>query len=111
MFTFDKEQIKKTSPLGEMIAESVGVPVDCGGLDLKEGTPSNIPGIFKQVEKAYSVGNPVVAKNLLWEGAVFTPAVVAVTKRPSGNFICTFSTLQIEIEPDDDVTVINMLAG
>lgn len=111
MFTFDKEQIKKTSPLGEMISESVGVPIDCGGLDLESGTPSNIPGIFKQVEKAYSVGNPIVAKNLLWEGAAFTPAVVAVTKRPSGNYIATFSTLQIEIEPDDDVTVINMLAG
>ena len=111
MFTFDKEQIKKTSPLGEMISETVGCPIDCGGLDLLSGTPSNIPGLYDQIEKAYAINNPVVAKNLLWEGAVFTPAVVAVTKRPSGNFICTFSTLQIEVEPDDDVTVINMLAG
>ena len=111
MFTFDKEQIKKTSPLGEMISDVVGVPVDCGGLDLLSGTPSNIPGLYKQVEKAYATKNPVVAKNLLWEGAAFSPPIVAVTKRPSGNFICTFSTLQIEVEPDDDVTVINMLAG
>ena len=111
MFTFDKEQIKKTSPLGEMISDVVGIPIDCGGLDLKTGTPSKIPGIYEQVQKAYATGNPILAKNLFWEGDPFSPVCVGVTYRSSGNYIATFSTLQIEIEPDDDVTVINMLAG
>ena len=111
MFGFDLEQIKKASPLGEMISGVIGYPVDCKGIELTSQTKQTVPGLHKAVKAAYETGNPVIAKGLLWEGDPFSPVCVGITYRSSGNYICTFSTLQIEIEPDDDVTVINMLAG
>ena len=111
MFGFDLEQIKKASPLGEMISGVIGVPVDCKGIELTSQTKQTVSGLHKAVKSAYETGNPVIAKGLLWEGDPFSPVCVGVTYRSSGAYICTFSTLQIEVDTDDGVTITNMLAG
>ena len=111
MFGFDLEQIKKASPLGEMISGVIGIPVDCKGLELTSQTEQTVPGLYEAVKSAYATGNPILAKGLQWEGDPFSPVCVGVTYRSSGNYICTFSTLQIEVAPDDGVTITNMLAG
>lgn len=85
--------------------------IDCKGLELTSQNTQTITGIYDRVTQAIQTGKPIIAGNCQWENDVMTPISVMVTPRSSGNYIATASTLQMEIDPNDGVTIINMLAG
>lgn len=85
--------------------------INCKGLELTSQSKVTVAGIFDQVTRAYKANKPIIAYNCKWEGDLMTPIAVMVTIRSSGNYIATASTLQLVIDPEDGVTIINMLAG
>lgn len=85
--------------------------INCKGLELLSQSKVTVSGIYDQVTRAYKANKPVIVYNCTWEGYLMTPISVMVNIRPSGNYIATASTLQLEIDPEDGVTIINMLAG
>lgn len=87
------------------------VIIDCEGLELTDSTKQTLEGIFSRVTDAYNTGKPCIAYNCTWDSYKISPISVMVNPRPSGNYIATASTLQIEIDPQDGVTVINMLGN
>lgn len=87
------------------------VNVDCTGVELTTETAQTVAGIFERVVSAFKANKPIYAYNCTWEGDLMTPVAIMVTPRSSGNYIATASTLQLEIAPDNTVTVINMLAS
>ena len=86
------------------------IMIDCGGLELTSQTSQNIPGLFAAVKAAVKANKPIMAYNCEWEDDVMTPMNVMITPRSSGNYIATASTLQIEIEPNDDVNIYNLVS-
>lgn len=87
------------------------VIIDCEGLELTDSTKQTLAGIFARVTEAYKTGKPCIAYNCTWDNYKISPISVMVNPRPSGNYIATASTLQLEIDPQDGVTVINMLGN
>ena len=87
------------------------VIIDCDGLELTDSTKQTLAGVFARVHEAYNTGKPCIAYNCTWESYKISPISIMVNPRPSGNYIATASTLQIEIDPQDGVTVINMLGN
>lgn len=87
------------------------VIIDCEGLELTDSTKQTLTGIFSRVTEAYNTGKPCIAYNCAWDSYKISPISVMVNPRPSGNYIATASTLQLEIDPQDGVTVINMLGN
>lgn len=85
--------------------------IDCEGLELTDSTKQTLTGIFARVTEAYNTGKPCIAYNCTWDNYKISPISVMINPRPSGNYIATASTLQIEIDPQDGVTVINMLGN
>lgn len=85
------------------------IRIDCTGLELTDETKQSITGIFERVKEAYNTGKPCIAYNCTWDNYKITPISIMINPRPSGNYIATASTLQIEIDPQDGITVINML--
>lgn len=85
--------------------------LDCRGLELTSPVKLTKTGIYKKVKDAYESGKPVYAVNCLWEGDPMSPISVMITKRSSGNYIATASTLQIVIDENNGVEIINMLAA
>ena len=85
--------------------------IDCKGLELTSQNTQTVTGIYDRVTQAITTGKPIIAGNCKWENDVMTPISVMITPRSSGNYIATASTLQLEIDPNDGVTIINMLAG
>ena len=86
------------------------VMIDCGGLELTSQDSQNIPGIYDAVKAAVKANKPIMAYNCEWEDDVMTPMNVMITPRSSGNYIATASILQLEIEPDDDVTISSLVS-
>lgn len=87
------------------------VMVDCTGIELTSVVKQTITGIYNQVKRAVATNKPIFAVNCTWEQDVMTPIQVMVTPRSSGNYIATASTLQLEIDESDGVTIINMISG
>lgn len=87
------------------------VIIDCEGLELTDSTKQTLTGIFARVTEAYNTGKPCIAYNCAWDSYKISPISVMINPRPSGNYIATASTLQLEIDPQDGVTVINMLGN
>jgi len=85
--------------------------IDCDGLELTDSTKQTLTGIFARANEVYNTGKPCIAYNCTWEGYKISPISIMVNPRPNGNYIATASTLQLEIDPQDGVTVINMLGN
>ena len=85
--------------------------IDCTGVELTTETAQIVAGIYDRIVSAVKANKPIFAYNCAWENDIMTPIAIMVTPRSSGNYIATASTLQLEIAPDNTVTVINMLAG
>ena len=86
------------------------IMIDCTGIELTTQTKQTITGIYDRMKAAVNSGKPIFAINITFEDVYMSPISVMVTQRPSGNYIATASTLQIEVDEDDGVTVINMLS-
>ena len=85
--------------------------IDCTGVELTTETVQTVAGIYDRIVSAVKANKPIFAYNCTWENDIMTPIAIMVTPRSSGNYIATASTLQLEIAPDNTVTVINMLAN
>ena len=85
------------------------IQIDCTGLDLLKGTtPQTVEGLYQRVKVATGIGKPIMAYNAIWgPGRAVTPILVFAIDW--GDFIiCTASTLQVVINPDDSVIINNM---
>lgn len=85
------------------------IMIDCTGLDLIKGiTPQTVEGLYERVKAAMAHNKPLFAINAIWgTGRPVTPILVFAIDW--GDFIiCTASTLQVIINPDDSVTINNM---
>ena len=86
------------------------VMIDCGGLELTSQTVQVIDGLYQRCKAAYKSSKTCYAHNCLWEEVPVTPIPVFLVKRSSGNYIAMASTLQVEVDATDGVTITNMLA-
>ena len=85
--------------------------MDCGGLELNESTTQSITGFYKRAKKALDSGKPVYACNCQMNDGPTTPVSVVAWQEDEHTIIATGHVLRIVIEDDDDVTVINLVAG
>lgn len=85
------------------------IMIDGTGIELTSQSTTTVTGIFDKVNEAYEKKKPVYVVNITFEQDVMSPVAVMINPRPSGNYICTASTLQIEVDPDDGVTIHNMV--
>ena len=84
--------------------------VDCGGLDLNDSTTQSIDGLYDRALEAIASGKPCFATNCVMSNMPCTPiSVVAWVE--GENVVVTGHVLRITIEKDDDVTVVNLVAG
>lgn len=81
--------------------------VDCKQLDLLADETQTIDGLHDRVKAAMEQDKPVVACNLMWGERSVTPVPVFCIDFGSA-IICTASTLQVIVDPDDHVTINNM---
>lgn len=86
------------------------VLVDCGGLDLNDSTTQSISGMYDRAIAAIKTNKLCVVTNCVMSGAPCTPTPV-IAWEESGTVVATGHVLRIIIEEDDDVTVINLVAG
>ena len=86
------------------------IMVDCTGLDLIKGsTPQTINGIYNATKRAMPINKPIYAINCIW-GDVGSVTPIQCMVIDFGDYlICTASTLQIIISPDDTVTINNLV--
>ena len=86
------------------------VMVDCQGLNLLGGsTPQEISGIYEATKKAMDSGKPMLACNCTWGSGVSVTPVSILAIDFTTEIICTASTLQIHVKPDDTVTVSSLV--
>ena len=85
--------------------------IDCKGLELTSETKQTITGIFNRIKEALGTGKPCIVYNTKWDSYPMSPISVMINERPSGHYIATASTLQMEVDNEDGVEIINMLAG
>ena len=85
--------------------------VDCGGLELNDSTTQSIDGMYDRASAALKSGKPCYACNCEMNGTPATPISVAAWQEDAHTIIATGHVLRIVIEDDDDVTVINLVAG
>lgn len=86
------------------------VMVDCSGLDLNDSTTQSITGLYKRAREAIDSGKPCYACGCDMSGMPCTPVSV-VAWVEGENVVVTGHVLRITIEKDDDVTVVNLVAG
>lgn len=84
---------------------------DCGGLDLNDSTTQSITGIYKRAKAALALKKPVYAVNCLMNDTPCTPCSVIAWQEDAHTIIATGHVLRVVIEDDDDVSVINLVAG
>lgn len=84
---------------------------DCGGLELNDSTTQSITGMYARAKKALESGKPVYACNCVMNDGPTTPVSVVAWQEDAHTIIATGHVLRIVIEDDDDVTVINLVAG
>ena len=85
--------------------------VDCGGLELNDSSSQSISGIFTRAKKAMASGKPVFVTNCEMNGDYTAPVSVTAWYEDEHTIIATGHVLRIVIKDDDDVTVINLVAG
>lgn len=85
--------------------------IDCNGLDLEKSTKQTIVGIFSRVKDAYNTGKQCLACNCTWSGYKASPISVMINPLSTGIYVATANTLQVQIDPQDGVTVVNMIAN
>lgn len=89
--------------------------VNCGGLNLLSESAQTRTGMYATMQDAIKMGKPVFAYNCVWgTGNPITAIPVLVNKETTAadsSIVCTASTLQIWVSPDDSVTVQNMIGG
>ena len=85
------------------------VLVDCDGLEINTDQKQTINGIFARVEKAYNTDKPIYAYNCEFNALKMSPVAVMVNPYTGGVYVCTASTLQIIVDPDDGVTINNFI--
>lgn len=83
--------------------------IDATGLDLTKGkTPQTINGLYNRVYRAMAWNKPMYCCNAIWgTGKPITPIQIFAIDFED-YIICTASTLQVIIAPDDTVTINNM---
>ena len=86
------------------------VLVDCTGLDLNDSTTQNIKGLYKKAKEAIASGKPCYACGCDLSGMPCTPVSVAAWVQGE-DVIATGHVFRVTIEKDDDVTVVNLVAG
>ena len=84
--------------------------IDCKGLNLLADSSQTIYGLSALLEKAIKMAKPVFANNVKWGTVPMTPIPIMVNV-DQGQIVCTSSTLQIWVAPDDSVTIVNMIQG
>lgn len=86
------------------------IMIDCTGLDLTKGTTSQtVEGIYQRVKSALTHNKPLFANNAIWgNGKPVTPIQVFAIDFGDSGIICTASTLQVVIAPDDSIIINNM---
>lgn len=92
------------------------VMVDATGLDVStESFSETLPGMYKNIEKAYVSGKPVMLYNVTaivdpdsGDPLVTGPIMVSIAKNDDGKFLCSASVraIAIAVTSDDAVTVI-----
>ena len=85
--------------------------MDCGGLELNDSSTQKITGFYKRAATALKSGKPVYACNCLMNDGPTTPISVVGWQEDAHTIVATGHVLRIVIEDDDDVTVINLVAG
>ena len=85
--------------------------VDAGGLELNDSTTQSITGFYKRASAALKSGKPVYVYNCLMNDGPTTPVSVVAWQEDAHTIIATGHVLRVVIEDDDDVTVINLVAG
>lgn len=87
------------------------IMIDCKGLDLTKGsTPQTINGIFDRVKEAEKTGKPIFACNCNWStNGIMSPINIFTMDSSASLVICTASTLQINVNSDDSITITNMV--
>lgn len=83
--------------------------IDATGLDLTKGqTPQTINGLYNKVYRAMPWNKPMYCCNAVWgTGKPITPIQIFAIDFED-YIICTASTLQVIVAPDDTVTINNM---
>ena len=92
------------------MANSGYVLVDCGGLDLNDSTTQSIDGLYDRALEAIASGKPCFVTNCVMSDMPCTPVSV-VAWVEGENVVATGHVLRVTIEKDDDVTVVNLVAG
>ena len=80
-------------------------------MDLTKGaTEQTITGLYKTVKSAFKADKPIFAYNAIWgEKGIVSPIQVFVFDFGT-YFVCTTSTLQINVTNQDKVTITNLIS-
>lgn len=87
------------------------INIDCSGLDLTKGaTEQTITGLYQTVKSAFKANKPIFAYNSNWgANGIVSPIQVFVVDFGT-KFVCTTSTLQINVSNQDKVTITNLIS-
>ena len=87
------------------------INIDCSGLDLTKGaTEQTITGLYQTVKNAFKANKPIFAYNAIWgTNGIVSPIQVFVVDF-GVKFVCTTSTLQINVTNQDKVTISNLIS-
>lgn len=87
------------------------INIDCSGLDLTKGaTEQTIIGLYQTVKSAFKANKPIFAYNAIWgTNGIVSPIQVFVVDFGT-KFVCTSSTLQINVTNQDKVTITNLIS-
>ena len=86
------------------------INIDFSGLDLTKGaTEQTISGLYQTVKSAFKANKPILAYNANWgANGIVSPIQVFVVDFGT-KFVCTSSTLQINVTNQDKVTITNLI--
>lgn len=87
------------------------ININCSGLDLTKGaTEQTISGLYQTVKSAFNANKPIFAYNANWGvNGIVSPIQVFVVDFGT-KFVCTTSTLQINVTNQDKVTITNLVS-
>lgn len=87
------------------------INIDCSGLDLTKGaTEQTITGLYQTVKSAFKANKPIFAYNAIWgTNGIVSPIQVFIVDFGT-KFVCTTSTLQINVTNQDKVTITNLIS-
>lgn len=87
------------------------INIDCSGLDLTKGTTEQtITGLYQTVKSAFKANKPIFAYNAIWgTNGIVSPIQVFIVDFGT-KFVCTTSTLQINVTNQDKVTITNLIS-